>query len=147
MGQSDLRPYYRKAQFYETDHMGVIHHANYVHWMEEARTDYMEQIGYSYSKCAEEHGIDIALTGLTCRYKGMVRFGEAVNIRVSITALSPAKMTVTYRMYETQTGQLRFEGTTEHFFYHREKNRPVALPKVLPELYQLFSDYVQTDGK
>ena len=37
-----LRPYLRKAQFYETDSMGVVYHGNYIHWMEEARTDFMD---------------------------------------------------------------------------------------------------------
>jgi len=41
-----ILPYIRKAQFYETDQMGVIHHANYIHWFEEARVDFLEQIGF-----------------------------------------------------------------------------------------------------
>ena len=42
------KPYLRKAQFYETDGMGVVYHGNYILWMEEARTDFLEQIGWSY---------------------------------------------------------------------------------------------------
>ena len=40
--------YYRKAQYHETDQMGIIHHSNYVKWMEEARIGYMNQMGFSY---------------------------------------------------------------------------------------------------
>ena len=36
--------YYRKAQYHETDQMGIIHHSNYVKWMEEARIGYMSRI-------------------------------------------------------------------------------------------------------
>ena len=28
-------PYKRKVQYYETDMMGIAHHANYIHWIEE----------------------------------------------------------------------------------------------------------------
>ncbi len=49
----ELRPYLRKAQFYETDSMGVVYHGNYIHWMEEARTDFMDQIGWGYEKAVE----------------------------------------------------------------------------------------------
>ena len=45
-----LRPYRRKAQFYETDGMGIIYHGNYIHWMEEARLDMLEQLGWPYEK-------------------------------------------------------------------------------------------------
>ena len=34
----------RKVQYYETDMMGVTHHANYLRWMEEARIDFLDQI-------------------------------------------------------------------------------------------------------
>ena len=30
-----LRPYEHHAKYYETDQMGIIHHSNYVKWMEE----------------------------------------------------------------------------------------------------------------
>ena len=34
-----IRPYEHHAKYYETDQMGIIHHSNYVKWMEEARLD------------------------------------------------------------------------------------------------------------
>ena len=40
----ELKIYEHKAQYYETDQMGIIHHANYLHWFEEARIDMMEQM-------------------------------------------------------------------------------------------------------
>ena len=40
-----IKAYVRKIQYYETDMMGIAHHANYIHWMEEARIDFMDQLG------------------------------------------------------------------------------------------------------
>ena len=39
-----MKPYIIKARYYETDQMGIIHHANYIRWMEEARIDLMNQM-------------------------------------------------------------------------------------------------------
>ena len=36
-GELRIRPYEHHAKYYETDQMGIIHHSNYVKWMEEAR--------------------------------------------------------------------------------------------------------------
>ena len=44
----ELRPYRRKAYYYETDRMDIVHHSNYVRWLEEARVDLMEQLGYDH---------------------------------------------------------------------------------------------------
>ena len=40
-----MEPYTRTAKYYETDQMGIIHHSNYIRWMEEARNDVMTQMG------------------------------------------------------------------------------------------------------
>lgn len=139
----ELKPYYRKAQFYETDQMGVVHHANYIHWMEEARVDYMQQIGFPYERCTMEHSLDLGLTDINVLYRGMVRFGQTVVIHVAVTALSPARMTVSYRMCEAESGAICFEGESVHFFYDRVHDKPVALKRVLPELYTLFENLCQ----
>ena len=46
--------YRRKAHYHETDQMGIIHHANYLKWMEEARVAFLEELGYSYKRLEEE---------------------------------------------------------------------------------------------
>lgn len=133
-------PYIRKAQYYETDQMAIIHHSNYVRWMEEARVDFMEQIGYGYDK-ATESGMDFVLTGISCEYKSMVRFGESVSIKATITALNPVLLTVSYEMNDVKTGQLRFLGESRHCCFNSRKQRPAILTKLLPELYDLLLEY------
>ena len=138
----ELRPYLRKAQFYETDGMGVVYHGNYIHWMEEARTDFMDQIGCPYSK-AVEAGIDFAVYSVSCAYRSMTRFGETVAIEMTVNRLQAAKLELGYRMTDAATGELRAEGTSVHFFYDRAKGKPVALKKALPEVYALLESCME----
>ena len=138
-------PYVRKAQFYETDGMGVVYHGNYIHWMEEARTNFMEQIGWGYER-ATEAGIDFALTDISCSYRKTTKFGETLAISLKITKLSPARLVLTYRMVNPETGELHAEGISSHFFYDRNSQKPVALKKVFPELYQLLQSCVEQES-
>ena len=48
--------YQHKIQYYETDKMGITHHSNYIRWMEEARIDFLEQLGFGFDKL-EQSGI------------------------------------------------------------------------------------------
>ena len=73
----------------------------------------------------------------------MTRFGQTVKIEMNIIQLSPARMTVGYRMTDAETGELRCEAESEHFFYDRAKGRPVALKRAIPELYEKFSALAQ----
>ena len=49
-----MRPYIRKVQYHETDKMGVAHHSNFIKWMEEARVDFLDQMGYGYAKLEKD---------------------------------------------------------------------------------------------
>ena len=137
-----LRPYLRFAQFYETDAMGIIYHANYIHWMEEARIAFLDQLGWGYEK-AVEAGIDFAVYSVSCAYKSMIRFGETVAITLKVNKLHQAKMELGYTMVDSVTGQLRAEGTSVHFFYDRAKGRPVSLKRALPEVYALLESLTE----
>jgi acyl-CoA thioester hydrolase len=133
----NIEPYVRKAQFYETDQMGVIHHANYIRWFEEARIDLLEKAGFPYER-VESMGITLAVLGLSCRYKASVLFGDTVHIQVGCNALSHSKMTMVYSVTDAATGEPRTTGETHHFFFRKEDARPVSLKKAIPELYDLF---------
>ena len=45
-----MKDYIRKINYYETDKMGITHHSNYIRFMEEARIDFLDQIGCGYAK-------------------------------------------------------------------------------------------------
>lgn len=139
----ELHPYLHKVQFYETDGMSIIHHGNHILWMEEARSDFLDQLGWGYEK-AVEAGIDFAVYSVSCAYKSMTRYGETMAITVKVNKLQLTKLELGYRMVDSVTGQLRAEGTSVHFFYDRAKGRPVSLKKALPEVYTLLEAFVET---
>ncbi|MDR0325918.1 MAG: acyl-CoA thioesterase [Oscillospiraceae bacterium] len=142
-----IQPYLRKAQFYETDQMGIIHHSNYIRWFEEARVDFMEQTGYGYRQTVDS-GYDLVLLSVSCEYKSMVRFSDTVRIQARITELSPLRMTVDYTVTDADTGKLRATGHTKHCCFDSRAQRPASLKKAQPELYALFESIaVENDGQ
>ena len=135
-----ILPYARKAQYYETDQMGVIHHSNYIRWFEEARVDFLRQIGFPYER-VESMGITLAVLGLSCEYKASVLFGDTVHIQVGLRACSTSRMTIGYDVTDAATGEPRTVGETHHFFFRKKDARPVSLKKAIPELYNLFCSF------
>ena len=51
------------------------------------------------------------------------------------TRLTPARVDLHYDITSAADGTLRAQGESRHFFYDRAKGAPVALKKVLPEVY------------
>ena len=132
------KPYLHKVQFYETDGMGIVHHGNYILWMEEARTDLMDQLGWGYHR-AVEAGIDFGVYEVSCAYRSMTRFGETVAVTVTVEKLQAAKLELGYTIADAETGAVRAQGKSVHFFYDRNKGKPVALKRALPEVYDLLA--------
>jgi acyl-CoA thioester hydrolase len=135
-------PYIRKAQFYETDQMGVVHHANYIHWFEEARVDFLDQLGFPYEK-VEARGITLAVLSVSSEYKAPVLFGDTVRVFVSVKECGHAQMAICYRIEDAVNGELRTTGETRHYFHRKKDSRPVSLKKSIPELYELFRSSIE----
>ena len=83
----EIYPYNRKANYYETDMMGVVHHSNYIRWFEEARLDLMEQAGFNY-KDMEDQGVLIPIIGVECQYKQFITFDEEITIKTKIESFN-----------------------------------------------------------
>ena len=73
--------YVRRINYYETDKMGIVHHSNYIRFLEEARCYWMEKIGASCAKF-EENKLTIPVLGVNITYKTHVTFDDIIEIRL-----------------------------------------------------------------
>lgn len=127
----------RKVNYYETDKMGVVHHSNYIRYMEEARCSWLENIEMPFS-LLEENDITIPVLAVNCTYKYHITFGDTIIIRPFVKEYSGVRMTVGYEMLDKKTGKTVLVGETKHCF--TDKNlKPINLKKYNSE----FSDKFQ----
>ncbi|MBR6061396.1 MAG: acyl-CoA thioesterase [Spirochaetales bacterium] len=130
--------YHRKAQYHETDKMSIIHHSNYVKWMEETRVAFMDSIGYSFRRM-EQTGIASPVVGITVDYKKPVEFDDDVEVRLSILKYSGAVLELGYEFFNVTKGEVCTTATSRHCFV--KDGRIVSLKKVLPEFDGILASY------
>ena len=126
------------TQYYETDQMGIIHHSNYIRWMEEARVDLMRQAGISMVDI-EKLGILIPVLSVSCEYKSMTRFGDTVIIDMRLAEYNGIKMFIEYQIYDKQTGKLRALGSSSHCFLSRD-GKLISIKKNYPDIDRIFEE-------
>ena len=126
----------RKINYYETDRMGVVHHSNYIRFLEEARCAWLEQIGMPFD-LLEENGITIPVLAVNCEYKYHVTFGDTLEIEPYIKEYSAVRMTVGYDVKDKKTGKTVLIVETKHCFTNKNL-RPINLKKVAPEFNNNF---------
>ncbi len=124
--------YIHKVHYYETDKMGVTHHSNYIRWMEEARVDFLNQIGYGYAKM-EEAGIISPVIGVECEYKRTTTFDDEICIHPEIESYNGIKLVIRYIMTNTATSEIVATGKSMHCFLSKE-GKPLSLRKEFPEV-------------
>ncbi len=127
--------YLRKAHYHETDQMGLIHHSNYVKWMEEARIAFMDELGLSY-RSLEESGIASPVTDINVEYKKTVRFDDEIEIKVSVGKYTGVKLEVKYFIYNVTSDELSAEATSSHCFI--KDGRIISLKRDKPELDEMI---------
>lgn len=135
--------YIHQAQYYETDQMGIIHHSNYIRWMEEARIAYMDAFGFPYKK-VEEAGIVSPVLGVTCDYKAMTYFGDRIVIEVKLASFGGVKYEISYVMRDEKTREIKAVGTSRHG-YLKKDGHPANIKKLLPELYEKMQQALEAD--
>ncbi len=140
MEVNELSAYRRKINYYETDKMGITHHSNYIRFMEEARIDYLEQIGCGFEKW-EKDGIFSPVIGVECDYRQPTTFGDELRIEVRIEEYKRFRLTVSYTMVNAATGETVCTGKSRHCFLNQE-GRPIALSKLYPEYDALLTSHV-----
>lgn len=127
-----MQTYLHKVQYYETDKMGITHHSNYIRWMEEARIDFLDELGWGYDKL-EELGVSSPVIGVECQYKKSTTFGNTIGIEVKVIEYNGVKLTIKYIMINNLTKETCAVGRSEHCFLSKD-NKLISLKRELPEL-------------
>ena len=140
---SGIRPYEHHVQYYETDMMGITHHANYIHWMEEARIDFLQQLGFSY-QAMEADGILSPVTKLSCEYKHTSTFGDVIRIDLSVASFNGIILRLRYRMCNAKDEEV-CRAESEHVFVNRD-NQILRLKRERPDLYAAIRGAMEEGG-
>lgn len=127
-----MNPYQHKVQYYETDKMGIVHHSNYIRWMEEARVDFLGQIGWNYKKL-EDNGIISPVTAVECKYRVSTFFDDVITISVWVEEFKGVKLKLRYEMKREDV--LVCEGHSEHCFLNAE-GKIMNLKREKPAFYE-----------
>lgn len=129
-----ILPYKRKAYYYESDRMDIVHHSNYIRWFEEARVYYLEQIGCPFNEI-EKLGILSPVLSAQAKYKYPVRFSDEFEVRCRLTGFNGCQYSVEYEVYNITADKLSCTGRSEHCFTDAEL-RPLRLKRKYPDIYE-----------
>ena len=96
-----------RVRYAETDRMGLLHHANYLIYFEQARTELLRAQGLSY-KDLEDQGYLLVLTKIQVRYRSPARYDDLLSLRTMVVRTTLVKIEHRYELW--RDGILLAEG-------------------------------------
>ena len=120
-----------RVRYGETDQMGVVYHAEYVVWCDEARTDLIRAAGMPYAEL-ERGGVALAVTDLSIRYHASARYDEIVRVETRLTDVRSRAVTFEYVVKRAAGGERLASARTVLVALDRT-GRPTALPAAFRE--------------
>ena len=98
-----------RVRYAETDRMGLLHHANYLVYFEQARTELLRQLGLSY-RTMEDEGFFLVITQVEVKFKSPARYDDVLTIKTTVTRSTPVRIEHLYEV--TCEGRAVAEGKT-----------------------------------
>lgn len=121
-----------RVSYGETDTMGLVYYAEYLHFFERSRSEYIRTLGMSYAE-VEKRGLLLPVREAQCRYRSPARFDDLIWIRAGISEWGRASLTFTYEIFDEARTRLLVTGMTQHACINPQ-GRPIPVPGWLREL-------------
>jgi len=115
-----------RVSYGETDCMGVLYHAEYLHIFERGRGAFIRSFGVSY-KDVEARGLFLPVREAQCRYRAPARYDDLLHLAIVCTDWGRASLAFRYRLYNEGRTLLLADGFTHHACVGGT-GKPVAVP-------------------
>ncbi|HYF60474.1 MAG TPA: YbgC/FadM family acyl-CoA thioesterase [Burkholderiaceae bacterium] len=147
---TDARSFSVRVRVYyeDTDAGGIVYHANYLRWMERARTEWLRSLGARHAELAAGPGLQFVVSEMAIRWIAPARLDDLLDVDVAVLEVRRASMRLAQRVWRppqdasgaTPPGPdaaadrvLLAEATVRAAATDRASGRPVAMPRALLE--------------
>ncbi len=99
--------YKTTVEFYDLDPMNVVWHGNYIRYLEAARCDMLEKIGYTYEDMRKENNA-YPVAKMELKFIKSATFKQRLNVKTTLQELEPA-LIIKYEITDEETGKKLFQ--------------------------------------
>lgn len=116
-----------RVRYKDTDQMGIMHHSNYVVMYEQARTEWLRDMGLTYAEI-ERRGVMSPIIEVHTRFLYPAFYDEVLTVKVSLDEMPSARLVIASEVYN-EAGKLINTGSVTLGFMHSDTRRPCRAPE------------------
>ncbi|HYX80947.1 MAG TPA: thioesterase family protein [Gemmatimonadales bacterium] len=130
-----------RVNYSETDQMGFAYHANYLIWMDMARTEHLRERGMSYKEM-EEQGTYLTVTDVRIRYRKSARYDDMIRVRCWVRDVASRRVIFGYAVERAETNELLATAETSLIALNPQQSLS-RIPEHVCELLEPTADPVR----
>ena len=125
-----------RVYFEDTDSGGVVYHANYLKFMERARTEWLRSLGLNQIKLKQEDKVMFVVRKIDIQYKIPARFNDELLIQTDCVKTTDYSIILKQNILRSK--QIITEGKVEIVCINSDLFRPVRIPKMVKQLMEII---------
>lgn len=120
-----------RVYYEDTDSGGVVYYANYLKFMERARTEFLRSLGFEQDKLKQEQGVIFAVHSLSAKYKKPAIFNDELIVNSKITALGRASLTFKQSISRVPGNEELCDSEVKVACLHVDTFLPAGIPQLI----------------
>jgi acyl-CoA thioester hydrolase len=125
-----------RVYFEDTDSGGVVYHANYLKFMERARTEWLRSLGLNQIKLKQEDKVMFVVRKIDIQYKIPARFNDELLIQTDCVKTTDYSIILKQNILRDR--QIITEGKVEIVCINSDLFKPVRIPKMAKQLMEII---------
>ncbi|OBS09009.1 tol-pal system-associated acyl-CoA thioesterase [Acidihalobacter prosperus] len=126
-----------RVYYEDTDTAGVVYYANYLKFMERARTEWLRSLGFEQDSLMRDPGVIFAVRAVDVDYRQPARFNDALDVTAAVRHVRPASVVIEHEVLRASEASgdrpLLACGSVRLACLDAASFRPVAFPENLLE--------------
>ena len=123
--------WHTRVYYEDTDAAGLVYYANYLKYLERARTEFLRSLGFEQDVLQREHGVVFVVRRMLIDYLAAARFNEMLNATVQIERARRAR--IDFLQTVTRADELCCTAEVQIACVDLTARRPCAIPKAITE--------------
>ena len=121
-----------KVYYEDTDAGGVVYYANYLKFLERARSEALSKVGLSNSKIKKDYGVLIVVKSCNIDFNKSAHLEDKLKINSVVTSFSKTSFTMNQSIFRNKDNIIK---SKVHLVFVNEKSKPIKIPgKILKSL-------------
>jgi acyl-CoA thioester hydrolase len=122
-----------RVYYEDTDAGGVVYYANYLKFMERARTEWLRELGFEQDELIDRHNVLFAVRRVALEYRQPARFNDRLTVSVEVTAAGKASLTFAQAIRRETNDTLLCDGEVRIASLDALTFKPRGIPRELQQ--------------